>query len=128
MSQQPHDRIHIRDLLLRCVVGVYEWEQQRRQDVLFNITMHTDVRAAAASDDIADTVDYKALKTRIVALAEEGRFALLERLASEVATVCLEDSRVARVDVSVDKPGALRYARSVAVELTRTREGVAKGA
>ena len=115
------DRIHIRDLHLRAVIGINDWETRVSQDVLLNITLHADLRAAARSDDIGDTIDYKALKQRIIALVEQGRFGLVERLAGAVAELCLSDARVQRVDVSVDKPGALRFARSVAVELSRER-------
>lgn len=121
MTERRLDRIHIRDLQVRCIVGIFPEERVARQDVIFNITLHADYRAACASDDIRDTVDYKQVKKRVVAMAEESGFFLVERLAEEVARLCLEDPRVERVEVSVDKPGALRFARSVAVEISRTR-------
>lgn len=113
------DRIHIRDLLLRADIGVFEWEHGKPQDVVLNITLHADLSQAMASDQLDDTVDYKGLKQSIITLVDSKRFALVERLASEVADLCLLDARVRQVDVIVDKPGALRYARSVAVEISR---------
>ena len=118
------DKIHIRDLQVRCVVGIYPEERDARQDVIINVTLHADYRDACLSDRIEDTVDYKQVKKRIVQMAEASEFYLIERLAEAVAEICLEDSRVARADVTLDKPGALRFARSVAVEISRTRPGL----
>ncbi len=118
------DKIHIRDLQVRCVVGVYPEERTDKQDVIINVTLHADHSDACLSDRIEDTVDYKNVKKRIVAMAEASKFLLIERLAGEVASICLEDPRVSRADVTVDKPGALRFARSVAVEISRTRPGL----
>jgi FolB domain-containing protein len=121
MEPERLDRIHIRDLLLRCVVGVRDWERASPQDVVLNITLHADLRAACASDEIADTVDYVAIKKQVIELVEGSSFRLVEALAQAVADVCLEDPKVRRVDVVVEKPGALRFARTVAVEISRGR-------
>ena len=118
------DKIHIRDLQVRCVVGIYPEERVARQDVIINVTLHADYGDACLSDRIEDTVDYKQVKKQIVAMAEASEFFLVERLAEAVAAVCLADPRVTRTDVTVDKPGALRFARSVAVEISRTRPGL----
>lgn len=121
MTEVPLDRIHIRDLQARCIVGIYPAERENLQDVVLNITLHGDLRTAGLSDNIEDTVDYKTLKKRLLAMVEKSDFFLIERMAEECARLCLEDARVRRVDVAVDKPGALRFARSVAVEITRFR-------
>lgn len=121
MTDRNLDTIHIRDLLLRCVLGVNSDERVQRQDVIVNITLKADLRAACASDRIEDTVDYKSLKKRVMAMVEDSSYFLVERLAERIAEVCLEDPRVATVDVVVDKPGALRFARSVAVGISRNR-------
>jgi FolB domain-containing protein len=118
------DKIHIRDLQVRCVVGIYPEERTAKQDVILNVTLHADYQTACLSDRIEDTVDYKQVKKRIVAMAEASEFFLVERLAEEVASICLENPQVFRADVTVDKPGALRFARSVAVEISRTRPGL----
>jgi D-erythro-7,8-dihydroneopterin triphosphate epimerase len=120
-SDGPLDRIHIRDLALRCIIGIEQHERDKRQDVLINITLHADLSRPGRSDNIADTVDYKAIKRKVVDLVENSSYQLVERLAGEVADVCLADPRVRRVEVTVDKPGALRFARSVAVEICRER-------
>lgn len=124
MAERPLERIHIRDLLLRCIVGIYPEERREPQDVVINITLHADLRAACRSDRIEDTVDYKAVKKTVMAEVEGSRYYLLERLAERVAEIALEQPGVESVDVTVDKPGALRFARSVAVSLTRTRDSV----
>ncbi len=105
-------------MAVRCIIGVNDHERHEKQDVIINITLHRDLREACATDDINDTVDYKTLKKALVAEIEESRYFLIERLAERVAEICLEYP-IERVDVSVDKPGALRFARSVAVEITR---------
>lgn len=122
MGSETLDRIHIRDLLIRCVVGVYEEERRDARDVILNLTLHADLRAACRSDALEETLDYKAIKKRLKVRLEASSFFLVERLAQEAADLCLEDERVRRVEVTVDKPGALRFARSVAVSLVRERE------
>ncbi len=122
MGVEELDKIHIRDLLLRCVIGVREWERKMRQNVQLNVTLYADLSAAAASDDIEDTVDYVTIKKRIIRLVEDSEFHLVEALAQMVADACLEDPIVQAARVSLEKPGALRFARTVAVEILRERE------
>jgi len=121
MDENCLDCIHIRDLACRCIVGINPEERVKRQEVLINVTMWADLHDACASDDIAETVDYKKVKEGILAMVEASSYNLVERLASEIAAVCLQANRVRRVRVVLDKPGALRFARSVAVDLTRER-------
>jgi len=116
------DRIYIKDMLVRCVIGIFEDERREKQDVVINVVLHADLREAGRTDDITRSVDYKAIKKRILKLVEGSKCYLVEALAEAIAALCLEDERVARVDVLVEKPGALRFARSVGVEVTRTRE------
>ena len=116
------DRIHIRDLRLRCLVGAGDEERAQRQAVSVNVTLYLDLGRPCLSDELEDTVDYQALHERIIAEVEARSFRLIERLAGSVAEICLESSQIERVDVTVDKPGALARARSVAVELTRAKE------
>lgn len=121
MNEHGLDKIHIRDLRARCIVGIFQEEREKPQEITLNITLWADLREAAISDSIDDTVDYKKVKQQVLALVEGSRYFLVEKLAQEVANVCLDAPRVAQVTVILDKPGALRFARSVAVELTRTR-------
>ncbi len=113
------DEIHIRDLHLRCIVGVFETERRKLQDVVLNITLYADLARSGRTDRIEDTVDYKAVKNRVIEVVENSNYHLLEALAERVAQVCLDEPRVAAVEVTVDKPGALRFARSVAVTIRR---------
>jgi D-erythro-7,8-dihydroneopterin triphosphate epimerase len=115
------DKIHIRDLKLRCIIGIYPRERRRKQNVVVNITLETDLRAAGRSDAIADTVDYKAIKLEILDFVRGSRFQLIEALAEGIAAICLKDPRVQSATVTIDKPGALRFAHSVAVEVARSR-------
>ncbi|NLE58670.1 MAG: dihydroneopterin aldolase [Planctomycetes bacterium] len=116
------DRIHIRDLAMRCIIGIYDDERREKQDIVINITLYADLHKACRTDDVADTVDYKVLKKKVIALVEQSSCRLIEHLAEGIAQVCLAEPRVARVTVCVDKPAALRFARSVAVEITRDRD------
>ncbi len=124
MNEIPscNDKIHIRDLAVRCIIGVNHDERIEKQDVIINITLFTDMKKAGQSDILEDSVDYKMVKKAILSLVENSEFLLIEKLAEEIAKVCLDDFKVQKVNVTVDKPGALRYTRSVAVEIIRTRE------
>jgi dihydroneopterin aldolase/D-erythro-7,8-dihydroneopterin triphosphate epimerase len=117
-----NDKIYIRDLAVRCIIGVNHDERTEKQDVIINIVLYTDTRKAGQTDILEDSVDYKMVKKAVLSLVENSAFLLIEKLAEEIAKVCLEDSKVQKVNVTVDKPGALRYTRSVAVEIVRTRE------
>ncbi|MDA8093167.1 MAG: dihydroneopterin aldolase [Betaproteobacteria bacterium] len=116
------DRILINDLRARCILGTNPEERRERQDVLINLAIHADLRHAGRSDRLEDAVDYRALKKRVLAFAENSQYYLEEALAEALAALCLEDPAVQQVDVRVDKPHALRFARSVAVEISRRRE------
>ena len=120
-SADSLDRIHIRDLQLRCIIGTNEDERVKKQDVIVSVTMYADLRKACRTDRIEDTVDYKSIKQNVVAMVEKSDFFLIETLARHIADLCLEHELVQRVTVSVDKPGALRFARSVAIEIERYR-------
>ena len=115
------DRILIKDLMLRCVLGLSEEERREKQDVLINLILWTDLRRAAASDSIQDAVDYSALKKRIITLVEGSQYHLAETLADRIASLCLEQAAVQQVQVTVEKPTALRFAHSVGVEIIRSR-------
>jgi FolB domain-containing protein len=115
------DQIFITDLHFRCIVGVNEQERRERQDVIAQITLDVDLRQAGRTDSIDDTVDYKAVKKAILTMAEQSQFQLVEALAENMAAICLKNSRVSRVTVEVQKPGALRFARTVGVRIVRQR-------
>ncbi|MCA9184360.1 MAG: dihydroneopterin aldolase [Pirellulaceae bacterium] len=116
------DIVEIKDLLLRTIIGTNDDERINRQDVLINIKMTTDTRTAGQSDDIEHTVNYRTVTKQVIQLVEHSSFLLVERLAEEIAAICLQTPRVEAVRVSVEKPGAVRFARSVGVTIDRVRE------
>jgi len=116
------DRIIIRDLLLRAIVGINDDERVNRQDVLINIVLWADMRPAARSDSIEDAVNYRTITKEVIDYVEASKCYLVERLAEEVASVCLRDARVTQVEISIEKPTALRFARSVGITIVRSRE------
>jgi len=116
------DRIRIEELKLRTIIGITDEERHDRQDVVLNLTLFVDTRKAGRTDDIADSpVNYRTLTKRVIAYVEGNRFNLVESLAESVASICLEDTGASRVEVAVDKPGALRFAGSVGVTIERGR-------
>ncbi len=121
MSNPSRDRIYIRDLLIRCIVGIYPDERREKQDVIINITLHTVLVTPGQTDDIGDTVNYKSIKKEVLAMVQKSECLLLEKLADQIARITFKDTKVSAVDVCIDKPGALRFARSVAVEISRVR-------
>lgn len=115
------DKIRIKDLRFRCIIGINPDERHEKQDVDINLVLFTDLSVPCRSDRIEDTLDYKTLKQRIRTFVKASSFNLIERLAQGIADICLEDERVAKVRVRLDKPGALRFARTVGVEIERER-------
>jgi len=116
------DLIYIRDLSLRTIIGIFPEERTKRQDVIVNVVMEVESHAkAAASDDIADATDYKGITKHIINHVEGSSYNLIETLAERCAEICLQAPAVKEVTVTIDKPGALRFARSVAVEVYRKK-------
>ncbi len=123
MSESNPDRILIRELRFRCIVGINPEERRERQDVVVDLDLFADCRAAGASDEMADAVDYKAVKKAVLAMGEASECRLVECLATRIAQVCLGcDERIRGVRVELRKPAALRFARTVGVEITRRRD------
>lgn len=116
------DQILINDLFLRTIIGVNDDERTDRQDVLINLALDVDMRRAGVSDNIMDAVNYRTITKQVIELVESSRFFLVEHMADEIARLCLADERVLRALVRVEKPAALRFARSVGVSIERTRD------
>ncbi len=116
------DCIHITDLRTRCIIGVNADERVEKQEVVINLALYADLRPAARSDRFADAIDYRAIKKQILELVEASRRELLEALAEDIAAVCLAHPSVRAARVRLDKPGALRFARSVGVQILRKRD------
>ena len=116
------DEIHIDELHLRAIIGINGEERRDRQDLLISLVLFVDTRTAGRTDNIADApVNYRTLTKRVITLVDESGFHLIERLAEEVAGLCLEEPAVERVRVEVRKPGALRFAKSVGIVIERGR-------
>lgn len=114
------DTILIRDLLVRGIIGVNDWEREQKQDILINIELDIDSRVAGESDDVDDTLNYRTLTKDVIAHVEESRPYLVEALAHEIARISIISHGAERAVVRVEKPGALRFARSVGIEIERT--------
>lgn len=115
------DKTFIKDLVARGIIGINDWEREKPQEMLINITVFSDTRAAAQSDDLADCVDYRALAKKAQSHAETATRFTVEALANDIAAICLEQELVQRVIVRVEKPGAVRFAKSVGVEVERSK-------
>lgn len=115
------DVVFIHGLQVDAVIGVYEWEQQITQPLIFDIEMTADQRQAAASDDIAAAINYKTVSERVAQVCREQRVALIERLAQLVAEMILAEFAPDSVTVTLYKPTAVKEARHVGVKITRWR-------
>lgn len=116
------DKVFIKDLLARGIIGINDWEREKSQNILINITAFTDTRRAAETDNLADCVDYRALAKKVQMHAESAKRFTVEALANDLAKLCLEQKGVMKVIVQVEKPGAVRFSQSVGVEIERGRD------
>ena len=114
------DKILIKDLLVRGIVGINDWERDKDQDILINMVVEYDLRSAGASDDIADTLNYRSITKDVIEYVEASSHFLVEALATHLAKIAL-DYGAEKVTIRVEKPMALRFAKSVGVEITRDR-------
>jgi FolB domain-containing protein len=121
MTSGHLDQIMIKDLSIQGIVGIKPDERIHKQEILVNAVLYADTRDAAKSDDIDDAVNYRTITKQMIAHIEAGEPMLVERLVQELADICLANERVASVEISVEKPGALRFARSVGIRVTRSR-------
>ncbi|MEM7050609.1 MAG: dihydroneopterin aldolase [Acidobacteriota bacterium] len=116
------DKILIKDLLVRGIIGLNDWERVKRQDILINLELAFDTRQAGQTDDVAHTLNYRTLTKAVIAYVEESSHLLVEALAERIAAIALDDFAAERVRVRIEKPGALRFADSVGVEIERSRD------
>lgn len=114
-----HDKIFLRDLQIQTIIGIYDWEREQKQTVSIDLTMPGNIRAAAAVDHIDATLNYKAVAKRIITFVEDSTFQLVETLAERIATICTEEFAMHFVEVRVNKPGAVRGAQDVGVQIRR---------
>ena len=116
------DQIFITNLVARGIIGINEWEREKPQDILINITLYTDIRKAGESDLLSDSVSYKTIAKKVQKHAETIKRFTVEALASDLARLCLEEPGVLKVKIRVEKPGAVRFTRSVGVEIERDQK------
>jgi len=113
------DKIFLSALTVECIVGIWEWERRVKQTVIIDLEMATDIRKAAASDHIDDTIDYKKVAKRLLAFVGESQFHLVETLTEQIARIVVTEFGVSWVKVRLNKQGAIRGARDVGIEIER---------
>ena len=113
------DIVYIRELQVETVIGIYDWEREVRQTVSLDLEMGTDIRAAAATEDIDSTLNYKTVAKRLIAFIGESEFLLVETMAEEIAQIVQSEFPVPWLRLRLSKPGAVRGARDVGVIIER---------
>jgi len=121
------DRIYLRGLKRQCIIGFIDWERQVPQTVILDLEFPCNCARAAASDTVADTVDYKQVAKRVLAFVEGSKFLLIETLAHRLALMVLEEFPLEWIKIDLNKPGAIRHSRDVGVSITRRRADLAAG-
>lgn len=121
MRKHSMDKIFIKDLLLRGIIGINDEERVKKQDILVNVVMFADTQAAAKSDSIVDAVNYRTITKGIIQHVEGSSNFLVEKLANDIAQLIITEYGVERVQVRLEKPAALRFAESVGVEIERSK-------
>ena len=116
------DKVFIEGLEIEALIGIYDWERRIRQTLVFDLEMGFDNRVPAASDDIADTLNYKAVSKRLIEYVSQSDFGLVETLAERCARIVMDEFGIAWLRLKLSKPGAVRGARAVGVVIERTRQ------
>jgi 7,8-dihydroneopterin aldolase/epimerase/oxygenase len=116
------DKVIIKDLRARGILGIHDWERSTPREIIINATIFTDTWSAAQSDDITDCVNYSDMAKKLRAHTENAARMTIEALANDLGEICLQEPKVTKVILRVDKPGAIPEADSVAVEIELTRE------
>ena len=116
------DQILITNLVARGIIGINDWEREKTQEIRINIILFADLRKAGRSDDLQDCVDYRSVAKKVLAHSETACRFTVEALAADLADICLEETGVMKVRVRVEKPGAIRFAKSAGIEIERTKE------
>ena len=119
------DKIFLSQLSIECIVGIWDWERRVKQTVVIDVEMAADIRKAAASDSIDDTIDYKRVSKRLIAFVGESQYQLVETLTDQIARVIVTEFGVSWVKVRLNKRGAIRGARDVGIEIERRTEDYA---
>jgi len=115
------DEIFIKDLLIRGVIGVTEHEREQPQDILVNVIIYADSTRAGQTDDVNESVNYRTIAKKILNYVEGAKRYTVEALAADIMKLVLEEANVLGARVRVEKPGAVRFSRSVGIEITRMK-------
>lgn len=113
------DIIFLGGLEADTIIGIYDWERETKQTLVFDIEMAFDIRKAAETDDISHTLDYKTVSDRIVAFVEQSEFNLVETLIEEVANILRHEFNVPWVKIILNKRGAVSQAKDVGIIIER---------
>lgn len=116
------DKVFIKDILARGIIGVHDWEREKPQDILINIALFYEKPNETVIDNIAEFIDYSKVTKNVIKIAETAQRYTVEALAEDIAEACLLDPRVLKTTVRVEKPGAVRFTKSVGVEIERIRK------
>jgi dihydroneopterin aldolase len=119
------DKIFLSQLSVECIVGIWEWERRVKQTVILDVELAADIRKAAATDHIDDTIDYKRVAKRLLTFVGESQYQLVETLTEAIAKVIVTEFGVSWVKVRLNKRGAIRGARDVGIEIERRAEDYA---
>lgn len=114
------DRIFLSEMKIETTVGIWEWEKRIKQQVIIDIEMSADIKKAAASDQIEDTLNYKAVAKSVRKLVEESSFQLVETMAEKISELVIGEHNVSWVRVKVNKPGAIRGSKGVGIIIERS--------
>ncbi|MFA5699193.1 MAG: dihydroneopterin aldolase [Sphaerochaeta sp.] len=115
------DKVFIKNLVARGIIGLNDWEREKEQEILINATLYCDTREAAKSDSLEGSVNYRSIAKALLAHAQGAKRFTVEALAHDFVALCFADPFVQRVVIRVEKPGAVRFSESVGVEIDRKR-------
>ena len=115
------DIVYIRDLRIETIIGIYDWERETRQTVSLDLEMGTDIKKAASSDHIDDTLDYKSVAKRLIQYVGESEFQLVETLSERIAEIVLNEFNVPWMKLRLSKPGAVTGSQDVGVIIERSQ-------
>jgi dihydroneopterin aldolase len=116
------DKIFIQELKTEAIIGIFDWERQVKQTVLIDIEIDAQVRRAALSDSIDDTLNYKRVAKRVLEFVEASQFHLVETLAESIAMLVLDEFPIEWIKLGLSKPGALRHTRNVGIMIERSKK------
>ncbi len=120
-TQQATDTVFVHELKVETIIGIWGWERKIRQTVSIDLEMGADIRRAAETDSIDDTLNYKAISKRVQQFVADSEFQLVETMAEKIAELVLQEFKVPWVQVRVSKPGAIRGAKNVGVLIRRSK-------